>query len=292
MRRVRGSRGGRTFEATRAGVLAIAASALALGCTEFASGEDVLGEQQSRLEPGSTGANWSCVEGVAPPPPARAPVAAGAVPSAIYSLQFVDLSTGALYPDITGRACGIADPDCLNPVAGPLTVDAEGWIDFPLFEGFTGFIEVKSNVILPTLFYVVEPITANMPPEYPLAVVSIDSVVTLTLLTGVQPLPRTGIFAGRTFDCDGYTAPGVALSINIPGSPYYFLGGLPSGVARVTDSMGLGGFSNLTPGLAILDATLPGARSIAGPQTAVIREGWLSVIFFRPPGGARAEAAL
>lgn len=228
--------------------------------------------------------NWRCLQQAqgATGPGLRAGEGA---PRVVYTLQFVDLSTGANYPDVRVRACGIADITCLTPVADYVQVDARGYVDLPLFEGFLGFLEISSPQILPSLMFLTEPLEPRLGPEFPYGLISIDSVPPLLELLRVAQEPNTGIFASRVFDCDGNLASDVSFAG--PGFSYYFVGGLPSAAATGTDPDGLGGFVNVPAGLAMIDALAPGGRSIAGPQSIVIRPGWLSSFYASPPGVVR-----
>lgn len=283
MRR-RWARNGRTLITALINTAAALACAGLVGCIEFEPGGDVLGSNSSQLGPAGPGEDFSCLDvgdGMFAPP---APVSAGTARTVMYPLYFVDLSSGAVYPDIQVRACGVADPMCANQFGPTLTVNADGRVSIPLFENFVGFIEVKSPQIVPTMYYLIEPVKPALDPEFPNAVVAVSAITDLVRLTGVEPQPGTGIFATRAFDCRGVPAPNVTFDINVPGAPYYFVRGLPSGVAANTDSTGLAGFTNIQPGLAIVEGTLPDGTTLGGPQSIVIRDGWMSAFFLRPPG--------
>lgn len=202
----------------------------------------------------------------------------------MYSIQVVDLSTGQIYPDARVRACGLTDINCETPVTDALAVDAEGWVDVPLFRDFTGYLEITSAEIVPYLFYLTEPLTRSVV-EYPLAVVALASVAPLVQLLKIDYAAGTGIIAVRAFDCEGNTASGVTLSSQAEGVPWYFVRGLPTDETSVTAADGLGGLVNVTPGVAIVDVTTPNGSSIRGPQSLVVRPNWLSAVYVRPPGG-------
>jgi hypothetical protein len=275
----------------RIGLGLVLSGALTLACTEFAPGSDELPSSSARgLTPETPGTRWSCLDdGGTRATPAVTPVAAGEVPRVVYSFQVVDLSTGQVYPGTQVRACGLADINCQNPVSGYVRSDARGYVDIPLFEDFFGFVEITSPDILPSLLYFTEPLKPQTSLEpFPYGVVSLASIEPLLQLVGVTALPNAGIFAARVFDCEGDTAPGASFSIQSAGVRYYFVGGLPSDDALATDEDGLGGFVNVPAGLAIIDALDPEGRSITGPQSVVIRNGWLSSFYARPPRSALA----
>lgn len=253
---------------------------LALGCTEFEPGSDTLQSRDFQ----SLSDNWSCLE-TPRNPMGRDLVASEAAARVVYTLQFVDYSTGRTYPNLLVRACGIADITCVTPVLDYVEVDARGYVDLPLFEGFDGFFEITSPQILPSLLFLAEPLRARLGPEFPYTLITLESLPPLLGLLGVEPDPSRGIFASRAFDCEGNLASDVTFTGD--GVSYYFIDGLPSADAPSTGSEGLGGFVDMPAGFANVDALEPGGRSIAGPQSIVIRGGWLSSFFASPPGVVR-----
>ena len=52
----------------------------------------------------------------------------------------------------------------------------------------------------------------------------------------------------------------------------------------VADSDGLGGFINTPAGLAQVDAVTPDGQSVMGPLSLIVRPGWSTATFMRPPG--------
>jgi hypothetical protein len=255
------------------------AACVALGCSEYKPASDTVESLVGSLEPGGSTSDWSCVDPgmrVAP-----RPVFSQTVDRLVYSFQLVDLSNGQLYPDVRVRACGLSDINCENPVTDMLQVDAEGWVDIPLFRNFTGFLEIRSAAAVSTLFYLNDPVEESTV-EYPVGLISIESLGPLVQLLGVQPQANTGIVALRVFDCDGNTASGVSLSTNNAGLPWYFVDGLPSSTSRGTGADGLTGLVNVEPGLAEVDVRAPNGISVDGMQSVVVRPNWLTYGYVRP----------
>lgn len=254
---------------------------LASACAQFEPGTDTLEDATGTLRPPASSVEWACL-GDAATGPAPEPVLSDAAERVVVSLQIVDLSTGQTYPDAALRACGIADINCERPVIDGLQVDGRGWVDVPLFAGFTGFFEITSPSISPFLLYFTDPLPPNSVIEYPLAVVSRASLGPLVQLLGVPLDPNTGVIAFRAFDCDGQTATGVSYTLDRDGVAWYIAGGLPNGMSTATSGEGIGGFANVPAGLAVVDALAPDGRSIAGPQSVIVRPGWMSGMFVRP----------
>jgi hypothetical protein len=97
--------------------------------------------------------------------------------------------------------------------------------------------------------------------------------------------PDKGLIALRIFDCNGKTAPGVTLSTaEDTAIPWYFVGGFPSGMQTETGPEGLAGFVNVSPGLTIFEASNKDATLLGGVQSVVVRAGWMSSMYVRPPG--------
>jgi hypothetical protein len=256
-------------------------------CTAYEPASDRLPiEQVGSLNPAVTAnSDWSCLDPDAQAAPT--PVAAGPAGRVIYSIQVVDLSTGQIHPDARVRACGFADINCENPVTNWLTVDAEGWVDVPLFRDFLGFFEVMASDTVPYLFYLAEPVRESTV-EYPLGVVAVETLGPLVQLLGVPVEPENSVIAARAFNCDGDTATDVSLSTDGDGVPWYFVDGLPTSMGSGTGADGLAGLANVEPGLVVFDLRAPNGMSIGGPQSVVVRPNWLSAVYVRPPGGMRA----
>jgi hypothetical protein len=267
--------------ASRSVLLATALTA----CTSFEPASDtLLDDTVGQLAPTAPGESWDCLETGEEPLPV--PTVAQSNDRVVYSVQFVDLSTGRVYPDAQVRACGVADINCEAPVTNTLRVDAQGWVDLPLYRNFAGFLEVTSSEALPYLFYLTGPLVTSTV-EYPIVTVSLTSIGSLVQLLGVDPEPGTGFMALRAFDCEGNTAPGATVSGTNEGVRWYFVDGLPNTTATATGPDGLGGFVNMPPGLAVVDLKAPNGVSIRGAQSFVVRANWVSAAYVRPRSGQR-----
>ncbi|HTV18909.1 MAG TPA: hypothetical protein VMG12_09565 [Polyangiaceae bacterium] len=215
-----------------------------------------------------------------------APVFAGTAPRVIYSLQMVDLSSGAIYRSIRVRACSLTDVNCSTPLTEWINVNEQGRVDVPLFQNFTGYLEIMSDELVPQLFYLTEPLQPQARPEFPLAMVALTNLVPLVQLLGVDLDPTSGLIALRIFDCQADTALGVSLSTEDGDAvPWYFVGGYPSSTTTETGTEGLAGFLNVqAPGLAVFEATNPDGTLLGGLQSVLVRPGWMSSMYLRPPG--------
>lgn len=198
-------------------------------------------------------------------------------------MQMVDLSSGVIYRNLQVRACALTDVNCTNPLTNMLSVNEQGRVDVPLFQNFTGYLEITSDELVPQLFYVNAPLQPRAEPDFPLAMVSLASLGPLLQLLG-EVEPNTGIIGIRVFDCQGATANGVSLSSNSDQArPWYFVDGLPSSTQQETGREGLAGFINVPPGLNVVRAEGADGTDL-GPQSMVVRPGWMSSMYIRPPG--------
>jgi hypothetical protein len=269
--------------------VALLACGLALGCTEFDPGSDTLLDESDStlLPPGPPGEDWSCLGGE---PTVAPPVFARDAPRVVYSVQFVDLSSGEIYRNIEVRACPLTDVNCTSPVASGLRVDAAGWVDVPLFEGFTGYLEVTSDETIPYMFYLNEPLEPQTEQEFPLGIVSLANIGPLVGLVGGTYVPGTGVVALRIFDCQGVPASGVSLSSEPEGTAFYFAGGLPTNAAKSTGTDGLAGFVNMAEGSTVVQAFTRNGVAIKEPQSVVVRPNWMTAVYLKAATSAVSRA--
>jgi hypothetical protein len=264
-------------------LLALVPSVVA--CTEFEPGTDELSEASAVTLQGSPGPGreWGCVsQPAAPRDLVTSPVGADRL---VQSVQILSLVSEQVIPDISVRACSQRDIECTAPLTENLSLDAEGWVDLPLYEGFDGFLEITGETVMSTALFYADPLTLGTEVDRTaLGLVETALLPALSGATGTQQDPEFGLVVLRAFDCQGEPAPGVTFSIDKPGAPWYFVGGLPSSTAVATEAgSGLGGFINVAPGIAVVDAELPGAPApIARPKSVVVRQGWMTALRFLP----------
>lgn len=272
----------------------VAALAGAVACTEFEPGSDVLDEEGRPLEreetdsegPADPGEDWSCLA------PAGAQPESGLLfdepdrsRRLVASIRLLELSSSTVIPGVKVRACEQRDTTCMNPVTDYVTVDANGWVDMVLYEGFFGYFEAitDSDVTMPGIIFLSAPLTGgSRVEEQPFAVVARQVLTGLGMAIGSLPTADTGTVWVRAFDCSGASGLGVSFSIDRPGGPsFYFVGSLPSSSAAVTAESGLGGFANVPTGARVVDAAIEG-RSLAGSKSLLVRGGWVSGVRILP----------
>jgi len=263
----------------------LALMGLALGCTPFEPGTDELPDPNAASTSAvntavdsltaEMGRDWSCI---GPLSTAQNVVRSNAnAARLVQSLQLLSLVAGT--PAVGSvRACAQRDVNCTNPATPDITIDPQGWVDLPLYDGFDGYLEITGPEIVSTiLFYQDALSTASRRDTTPLGVVERQLLPMLTSALGTQQDPQLGLVYLRAFDCNNDAALGVRYSIDKASVPFYFVSGLPSSAVTETEGSGLGGFINVASGIAVLNASLSnGAKPIALPKTVLVRPNWMT----------------
>jgi len=261
-----------------------------LRCTSFEPGTDELSvdldeptdQVQAELEP--DGLDWSCLV----QEPAEEPEDLVRAPDSnrlVASLRLLSLRTGVAVPGTVVRACAQADVNCTAPLSEFLPAAEGGWVDVPLYPGFNGYFEVRSDTALPSLVFLARPLSVETSVDtVPFGLVETDILPSLSAATGSQQDPMLGLVWLRAFDCQGLPASGVSFNIDrAAASPYYFIGDLPSSTAEATGGSGLGGFVNVQPGIAVVGAAVNDTgRALGSSRTLLVRRGWLSGVRIVP----------
>jgi hypothetical protein len=229
----------------------------------------------------SAGRDWSCIGTLRTEPTVTRAV--GNAPRLVTSLQVLSLVAGTVPQGVTVRACAQRDVSCSAPLTPPIPLDAQGFADLPLYEGFDGYLEIVGPQIISTLLFYQGALSAAARDSTALGVVETTVLPMLTAAIGTPQDPLLGLVYLRAFDCRGNGAPGVRFTIDRPSTPWYFVSGLPSAVPRETDESGLGGFINAAEGITVVDASLSsGEKDIAVPKTILVRPNWMTGLRILP----------
>jgi hypothetical protein len=268
---------------------------LALACTPFEPASDELPEQPGFVDmrTGSlmapAGRDWSCIRQLQPDPTVARSTANAA--RLVQSLQVLSLAAGTVPTAASVRACAQRDVNCTVPLTANIPLDAQGWVDLPLYDGFDGYLEITGPQIVSTLLFYQDPLSAESRRDTtPLGVVETALLPMLTAAIGTPQDPALGLVTLRAFDCNNDPALGVKYTIDKPSLPWYFVAGLPSSAVTETEGSGLGGFINVPLGITVVDAALSsGERDIALPKTLLVRANWMTDLRLIP--ALRAPAA-
>lgn len=269
-----------------AGLLPVA---LELACTPFEPGTDELPDPNAASNSTTTsntntaidpltaemGRDWSCIGPLSTDQPVIRPSTNAA--RLVQSLQLLSLAAGT--PAIGNvRACAQRDVNCTNPITPSVPIDAQGWVDLPLYEGFDGYMEITGPDLVSTILFYQDPLSPASRRDFtPVGMVEKQLLPMLTSALGTQQDPQLGLVYLRAFDCKSDPALGVRYSIDKSSVPFYFVSGLPSSAVTETEGSGLGGFINVASGIAVVNATLSsGAKPIALPKTLLVRPNWMT----------------
>jgi hypothetical protein len=263
--------------------LSLGAVGWALACTAFEPGSDELGDPTTitAAQRPELGRDWTCLS--EDPEPEALFVSAESAPRLVHSMQLLGIASGIALPGLSVRACAQRDLDCTSPLTADIAVNLDGWVDIPLYEGFDGYVEVVGEAIVPSALFFSEPLNREGLVEHlPIGLVERAALPTLSRAVGTIQDENLGVVYERAFDCRLDDARGLTYSLDRGGSPWYFVGGLPTAMVDETVDSSLGGFLNVEAGIAVLSAELPGVRQIGAAETVIVRGGWITGLRFVP----------
>lgn len=259
-----------------------------VACTQFEPGDDVLlnsnvdslmGTQSADEEP-AEGEDFECVTPESlEPVDAQLVMPTAGTPVVMQRLQFLTLGPGVPPAGALVHACALPDVDCRAPLTDDYTLDAEGWVELPLYEGFNGYIELRGDTVMPTLVFLGKPLERPRSTAYPIAIVESAILPGLSGATGTMQTATEGLLTIRVFDCDDRSASGVRYSYEpAAGVPWYYVDGLPSSAAQETGVEGLGGVINNPPGVTQINIAARDGRQIAARKRVAVRPGWMTAV--------------
>jgi hypothetical protein len=246
------------------------------GCTRFASELDVpleldddpLQTEVLPVEP------WGCVSDEAGNPlasPNGAPIT--------LSIQARDFLSGRTPSNLLIRACYRADVNCVRPATDWLPPNPDGAVTLPLMEGFNGYLEIKGDDEVPTLFVLPAPLTPELVSILPdlVTVLPLDALLAFGEASQLDLDPRAGVVSINTFDCSGPSGAGVRLEVNTSAVPFSFVDGLPIAGLDTTSDDGTAGFANVLPGLVVVRGYWGEQVAPVGLETVLVRAMWVTV---------------
>jgi hypothetical protein len=264
-----------------AGLARIASAALLScllpACTKFASEEDrPEGEEELAGQLTPSALDWSCVpRSTVPPIPVNMdrPIT--------YSLIIGNFVTSAALPNAQVRACFTGDVTCSSPATSMLTTNAQGAVQVTLFEGFSGYLEITAEGMLPTLAFFPANWSADLIAQMeqpPVGLLPALALMGLAASARIQIDATSGLVSLYTYDCGGPFAAGVRLETDSDAAvPYAFVSGLPVIGQDVTSEGGIVGFVNVQPGIVVVRAYPDDGMQALSVDTMLVRPGWLSI---------------
>ncbi len=225
---------------------------------------------------------WSCLGKTVEPPPLENTTAK----VAIQACDFAD-NCGTNVPDLTARLCAKVDVGCTNPIKSDITA-VDGLFEFEVNtvgSGFDGYLEVlgefvqctppmcsplcmdptdqtdpacKVPIWAPGLLFFNPPVTADWPGPAPLPLFRVEQLLPIIkAATSVDVDPTAGNLFITAVDCDGVPASGVTFAISENQdkvTQLYVRDGAVTNTVLETDGSGVGGFINVPPGFAEIEA--------------------------------------
>src|SRR5262245_10602004 len=122
----------------RLSVWSVAAwASIASGCADYKPASDTL---LPNAADNTAGPDWSCLQ----LPAERTPPIGSVGDFVVYNVRVVDLVSADLTPEVTLKACALADTQCTNPVTSDLKPGADGWVNLPVRNTFQGYLQITS----------------------------------------------------------------------------------------------------------------------------------------------------
>lgn len=220
---------------------------------------------------------WRC-------PPAESAALAGAEVVEV-ALPVIDLLARDPGASIEASLCRKLDVSCEAPTQ-TMTMDASGEVLLRLEPSFDGYLSVRGDALVPTLYFLSPPLEPGerLPA---LALMSPALMEALALEMQVTLLPDRGLGLFSVQDCAGAFAPGVSFeaSPSDPSiTPFYDVDGLPTPSASATGRTGSGGFVNAPAGTLTVAARLTSGAPPVASASVLIRPGFVSYGRLLPSG--------
>jgi hypothetical protein len=223
------------------------------GCVE------IIGIEDTQLEPPPPGRDLRCVGSVVPP----------AIMSSMVEIraQIVDIGGSGEVPGVEVVRCN-SRLGAACDFATPFQPDAAGLVVVPVTAGFNGYLrildanaadDVEGKDWVPYLWYFSQPINQTRAEPFPIQAMTTGTREFLVYPEmDVEQDAAYGDMAINAVDCNDINAPNIHFEVTTPASegpntaPFYFSDGMvviaSAPINEVTDSFGLGGFRALEPG--------------------------------------------
>ena len=180
------------------------------------------------------------------------------------------------------------DPSCTPIAPDDVISDDDGRLVLEVPYGMHGAVIITGgDDIVSTLVYIDPPPTAAESDIF-IPVLDTTSVALMSMLTGKAIDAETGLVLVSTPDCtlqyNPFT-PGVRYTLDSVGpttEQFYLVDQLPDTTADATGPNGVGGFVNVPPGLAAINAVLVADDLAIGHGNFLVRKGWLTYAVISP----------
>lgn len=198
-----------------------------------------------------------------------------------------DFVTEQPLPELVVLACLENDVGCDDPIARFDDPDATGDVVLDLPYAFTGYLDVRSPAVLPTLWYLTKPLVTPTDVKV-LKAVSEQTVELLAAITSLEFDASKGLVILEAFECGGNAAGGIHFEESKRAAiPFFIIDGQPNVESTITvyndlDNQAAGGFINATPGFTIFSARIGIDGPVLGSFNANVRASTVTYLDIHP----------
>jgi hypothetical protein len=216
-------------------------------------------------------------------PQAAAPVVA----TVRFTMPVRDFVSEAALPELVVLACQESDLGCDSPIARFDDPDATGDVVLDLPYAFTGYLDVRSPAVLPSLWYFTKPLVSPTDAKV-LKAVSRQTVQLLASITAIEVDASKGLVILEAFDCAKTAAGGIHFEESKRAAiPFFIIDGRPNVESTITvynelDNQAAGGFINATPGFTIFSARIGIDGPVLGSFNANVRANTVTYLDIHP----------
>lgn len=217
--------------------------------------------------------------------PAAAPVVTETVR---FTMPVRDFVSEAPLPELVVLACQENDITCDDPIARFDDPDGTGDVVLDLPYEFTGYLDVRSPAVLPSLWYFTKPLVTPTDAKV-LKAVSASTVQLLAGITEIVVDASKGLVILEAFDCEKKAAGGMHFDESKrAGIPFFIIDGRPNVESAITiynelDNQAAGGFINAAPGFTLFSARVGGADGpVLGSYNANVRASTVTYLDIHP----------
>jgi hypothetical protein len=198
------------------------------------------------------------------------------------------LVAGVALAGVTVRACNPLDPLCNTPATTPALTDDAGVAQLTLPGDFIGFYSLSRADVVPTDFYLGQPMSGVAAESFPAPILTKTGVQLLSQSLGVgvdlSPDASVGMVFFNAYDCDDRHASGVTFTLSNTDPQtvaWYINNGLPTTTAKETDNLGAAGAVNVPVGQLVVTATLVDGNRALGSSNVLIHPGAATIAYVR-----------
>ena len=179
-------------------------------------------------------------------------------------------------------ACRNTDVNCEKAEFTFQDMDGLGDATLSLPRRFEGFLDVRSDDLVPAIWYSSEPLIQDQ--EKLLLVPTRDTYELLSGIAGYMPKPNRGVVVLEAQDCNGHALGGVYFTDSKgTGEPYVIVDGLPNAEYKETvrdkeHNVAWGGFINAEPGFSVFAAYLGQDGPLLGQLNAWVQGDTLTYV--------------